>query len=121
MPKIDDTNTVPEELGAPWLKRFFKRKFDIPVRVKSSSGKAPWISVWISPDPANLHKLVYNHSFPSELGNRCMQVVYPNSEKLREQCWGGNITGHSLAMLEGQWRQVLQQCIDSPIRVPNGD
>lgn len=38
MAKIDDTNEVPTTLTAPWVKRFFKRKLRIPVRVENSVG-----------------------------------------------------------------------------------
>lgn len=117
MPKTDDTNTIPETLSAPWLKRFFKRKFGIPVRVRTLSGRAGYIEVWIPSDRSNLHELKYDHAFPPELGNRCMRAVYPNSETLREQNWGGNVSGHSISMVGHQWRVVLQQCIDEPVAV----
>ena len=117
MPKNDDTNQVPDKLTAPWLKRFFKRKFDIPVRVRTLSGRAGYIEVWIASDRSRLHELKYDHDFPAELGNRCMRVVYPNSEQLREQNWGGNIGSHSLSMIVPQWKKVLQGLIDDPITV----
>jgi len=114
MPKVDDTNTIPEKMTAPWVKRFFKRKFGIPVRV-NNCGKR-FMDVWILSDHSNLHELRYDHDFPPELGNRCMRAVY-NSETLREQNWGGNVTAHSIAMSDREWRQVMQQCIDEPIEV----
>jgi hypothetical protein len=46
-----------------------------------------------------------------------MRAVYPNSETLREQNWGGNVSAHSIAISDREWRQVLQQCIDDPIEV----
>lgn len=115
MPKIDDTNTIPETIDASWMKRFFKRKFGIPVRVRGCGGQ--FVDVWIPSDRSQLHVLKYDHHFPPELGNRCMRAVYPNSEKLREQNWGGNVGAHSIAISDAQWRQVLQQCIDDPIEV----
>jgi hypothetical protein len=115
MPKVDDTNTIPEKITAPWMKRFFKVKFGIPVRVRGCGGR--FVDVWIPSDRSNLHELRYDHDFPPELGNRCMRAVYPNSETLREQNWGGNVSAHSIAISDREWRQVLQQCIDDPIEV----
>ena len=115
MPKADDTNIIPDKITAPWMKRFFKRKFGIPVRVRGCGGR--FMDVWIPSDRSNLHELRYNHDFPPELGNRCMRAVYPKSETLREQNWGGNVSAHSIAISDHQWRQVLQQCIDEPIEV----
>jgi len=115
MAKADDTNTVPETLNAPWLKRFFKRKFGIPVRVTTGTSLHPYLCVWIQSQ--GRHELIYEHDFPAAFGNRCMRIVYPNSEKLREQNWGGNITSHSIAMHIPEWRVVLQQCIDDASRL----
>ena len=112
MPKVDDTNTVPEELNAPWIKRFFKSKFEIPVRVRTGSGKGRWLSVWIMSDRSQ-RNLVWDHHFPAELGNRCMQLVYPNHEVLSKQAWGGNISAHSIAMHVDEFRQLFQDLIEA--------
>lgn len=96
-------------VDAKTLKRFFKERYNIPVRVRSSPGKAKWINVWIPSDhnAALKGQLVYSHRFPDELGNKCMGIVYPDSEQLRSQNWGGNIEPHSLAMFPAQWEQLL--------------
>lgn len=114
---MSDTNTIPTELKAPWLKRFFKEKLGIPVRVKG--GRSSYLNVWIPSDrdETNRHRLVYHHEFPEILGNRCMRAVYPNSASLSAQNWGGNVTRYSIAMGREQWRKVLQSLIDDPIEV----
>lgn len=119
MPKIDDTNTIPDKLESAWLKRFFKTKFGIPVRVRTLSGKAGYIDVWIMSDRSRSsnRELRYSHAFPPELGNRCMRAVYPSHADLCNQNWGGNILGHSITMVDRQWRTVLQGIIDNPITV----
>lgn len=116
MPKVDDTNTIPEKITAPWLKRFFKRKLGIPVRVHNA-GSSGWVQIWIRSESSTLsyQKLRYNHHFPPELGNRCLQIVYPDSEKLCSQNWAGNITSHSISLHGGELRKVLQGMIDRPI------
>jgi hypothetical protein len=111
MPKVDDTNTIPETITAPWLKRFFKAKFGITIRVRTMAGvqggkkHISFIEVWIPGE----------QRFPAEFGNRCMRAVYPHSETLREQNWGGNISGGMIAMSPGQWRLVLRTLIECPI------
>ena len=116
MPKPDDTNTIPEQLTAPWLKRFFKRKFGIPVRIHGASSSG-WVQIWIESDRTLDHRvdLCYNYHFPSELGKRCMRIVYSDSEKLREQTWGGNITAHSISLHGSELRELLHGIIDRPI------
>lgn len=105
-----DTTQVPETLTAPWLKRFFKDYFNIPVRVKNASSDS-WVSVWISPDPKEVYKLIYHHHFPEKLGNRCLRLTYPNNEKLCAQNWGGNISAHSIALCGGSFRQLCQDIV----------
>ena len=111
MPKIDDTNAIPETITAPWLKRFFKRKLGIPVRVQNAGS---WVQVWIMSDRTVDHReaLRYKHHFPSELGNRCMQIVYAGSEKLCKQAWGGNIQQHSISLSGDQLRELLQGILE---------
>lgn len=114
MPKVDDTNTIPEDLTAPWLKRFFKRKLGIPVRVQSA-GSSGWVQIWIISDRSNQRNLVYQHHFPPELGNRCMRIVYADSKKLLNQAWGGNIHQHSISLHGDQLRRLLQGILERPI------
>lgn len=111
MPKVDDTNQVPAEITAPWLKRFFKAKFGITVRVRTMTGtrkgkkRISFIDAWIRGD----------ERFPAQLGCRCMNVVYEGHASLMAQNWGGNITGGSIAMNPHQWQRVLQGLIDNPL------
>ncbi|MCH7555269.1 MAG: hypothetical protein IIC08_04665 [Proteobacteria bacterium] len=116
MPKVDDTNTIPENLTAPWLKRFFKRKLGIPVRVQNA-GSSGWVQVWIMSDQSvdHRHGLTYQHHFLPELGNRCMRITYAGSEKLCEQAWGGNIQQHSIVLSRDQLRELLQGILERPI------
>lgn len=97
-----DVNTIPDDLNAPWFKRFFKAKFNIKVRVRTIGGKAGYVDVWIPGD----------EQFPNELGNRCMRAIYPSSELLRKQNWGGNIGSRSLTMVAFQWLVVLRSVIE---------
>ncbi len=112
--KTDDTNTIPEVIDAPWLKRFFKRKFGIPVRVENA-GSSGWVRVWIMSDQTVRHTVKYNHRFPDELGQRCMAIVYRSSDKLSQQSWGGNIGAHSIAMYGRELRELLEGLIANPI------
>ena len=106
-----DTTQVPETLTAPWIKRFFKDYFGIPVNVRKANGPS-WVSIWISPkqNPED-HGFTYECHFSEEFGNRCLRIVYPTSEKLCSQNWGGNIQQHSIAMLRNEFRQLLREII----------
>ena len=110
---VIDTSTVPDPLTAPWIKRFFKERYDIPVRVKRASA-GPFVSVWIMSDRSvdHRHGLVYHHHFPRGLGNRCLKLVYPTSEKLCAQDWAGNIQEHSIAMSGSEFRQLFQDLLE---------
>ena len=114
--KIDDTNTIPEAIDAPWLKRFFKRKFDIPVRVENA-GSSGWVRIWIMSNRTARHSdpLTYNHRFPDELCQRCMAIVYKSSETLSKQTWGGNIGAHSIAMYGRELRELLEGILETSI------
>lgn len=116
--KTDDTNTIPETLNAPWLKRFFKRKFGIPVRV-DNAGSSGWVHIWIMSDRTARHTdpLKYSHRFPTELGHRCMAIVYKSSESISKQAWGGNIGAYSIAMHGGELRELLVGILETPINL----
>lgn len=111
---------IPEVLTAPWLKRFFKAHFGIPVRVEGAN-RDSYVTIWIPCDRSVDHRqpIVYHHQFPAELGRRCMNIVYKGSDKLTQQDWGGNIGSHSIAMLGHELRELLRGLIDNPIQVPN--
>ncbi len=115
--KPDDTNEIPETLTAPWLKRFFKRKLGITVRVENASSSG-WVRVWIqhyrSLDPKHCG-MIYKHRFSEEFGNRCMRIVYPKSEQLREQNWGGNICSNGVAMHGRELRELLRGLLERPL------
>lgn len=118
MPKTKiDTSTVPETLTSPWIKRFFKERYGIPVRVNRATSSG-FVSVWIMADRSvgfNLydHRLVYHHEFPPELGNRCLKLIYPTSEKLCAQNWAGNVQKHSIAMSGGEFRQLFTDLLEA--------
>jgi hypothetical protein len=113
MPKRDDTNEIPEALTAAWVKRFFKTKFGIPVRVSGCGEHHNYMRVWIQCVSGNVHDpLKYDHEFSPALGNRCMRAVYPESAQLCSQNSGGNVQKNSIGMHHGQWRKVLQQVIE---------
>lgn len=106
---VNDTNTVPTNLTAPWIKRFFKSEFSISVRVRASKR---YLEVWL-PAKRVGGVLKYEHKFTPELGNLCMRTVYPDSEKLSAQSWGGNVNGHSISMTPKQWRSVFGSIIEA--------
>lgn len=112
----DDTNTIPEVLNAPWLKRFFQQKLGIPVRIKNAGG-SKWIHVWIPCDllSHSSGELKFSHDFPPQLGQRCMAIVYKGHETLSKQSWGGNIQRHSIAMHGYELRKLLAGLIADPI------
>jgi hypothetical protein len=120
MSKVDDTLVIPEVVDAPWVKRFFKRRLGIPVRVTNAGamnfGGRGWAVVWIMSDRSQ-RDLVYHHEFPAELGNRCLRLTYPNSEQLCSQNWAGNVRSHDIGMDGAGWRLVLQGLLDNPIVV----
>lgn len=87
------------------LKRFFKDRFGLPVRVRSLRGKTGYVEVRI---PAkSVTPLAYEYSFPSHLGNLCLRVVYPGSVDLHKQCWAGNVRQHDICITADQWQQVI--------------
>ena len=108
--KHDPITSVPKVLTAPWIKRFFKEFFGTPVRVQSANSGS-FVCVWIPCNPGGWKFLTWDHHFPEELGNRCMRIVYADSEKLREQNWGGNINAHSISMIGSQFRRLLSGLI----------
>lgn len=109
---MSDT-AVPPATDATSLKRFFKRQFDIPVRVSTGTGKTCWICVRIpcehKPYKAQ-EPIVYRHRFPDELGDRCAEIVYPG----RGWRWCGNLAAHMISMTRAQWEQLLRQYADQP-------
>ena len=117
--KTDDTSTIPEAITAPWLKRFFKSKLGIPVRVENAGGSG-WVRVWIMSDRTINHRdpLRYSHRFPGELCQRCMAIVYEGHNGLSQQTSGGNISSVSIAMFGHELRRLLQGLIDKPIICP---
>ena len=115
MAKLDkiDTTQVPHEITAPWVKRFFKDHFGIPIRVRNAGNLSRFIGFRIQPEshPNHRHGIVYKHHFPAELGNRCLRIVYPNSEQLCSQDWAGNVQEHSISMLQSEFRQLVREII----------
>lgn len=100
--------TEAEKINATTMKRWFKSKYGIAVRVQTTKH---YVRAWNVPIPnADVHApLKWAKLFPPELGNACMRLVYRNSDKLREQSWGGNITPNSIAMHRAEWAQLLSQ------------
>lgn len=116
--KFDDTNVVPEAISAPWVKRFFKRKFGIPVRVENAdAGPNEWVRVWIMSDRTARHTdpMRYSHRFPDDFCRRCMGIIYRGSP-VGEQTWGGNIGAHSVAMSGREFRELLEGLLANPVQ-----
>jgi len=91
------------------IKRWFKKHFDIPVRVTTGSSKNPYQCVWIQRRQTERHTdpLVYDYAFPLEFGQACLRVIYPDHSSLQER-WCGNVSSNSISMHIGQWEEVLR-------------
>lgn len=100
-------------VDATSLKRFFKSRFDIAVRVRS--GKR-YVEVWVPSlrrvpgEPFNA-PIRYAATFPNELGLACAEVVYPG----KGWCWCGNIGRASITMSRDQWVAVMAAVGTKPI------
>lgn len=107
---------IPEVLTAPWLKRFFKEAFGIPVRVQNASGQK-WVTIWIMSDRSISHlaPLKYDHEFPPELCSRCMAIVYKGHQTLSQQTYGGNISRYSISLHGDELRELLVGLMNNPI------
>lgn len=88
------------------IKQFFKKHFNIPVRVRTVAVKTPFVQVWIPSTSKNHEPLKYDHAFPATLGKQLLKIVYPNSPTLQAQTWAGNIGAYSLSMNESEWLQL---------------
>lgn len=93
-------------IDATTLKRFFKERFGIPVRVHS--GKH-YVEARIAPNKTArfTEPLTYSFIFPVELGARVVRVVYPNHPELWQQPWCGNIGRYGIAIRREQWEAIL--------------
>ena len=94
-------------IDATSLKRFFKQQYGIPVRVRRGQSKFPYINVWIPYNNGGHTGLVYDYSFPPELGNLCLGVIYGVQSDTAKQSWGGNVQPHMIAMHTPEWQRVL--------------
>jgi len=112
MAKPDDTNEIPVEFTAPWVKRFFKRKFEVEIR--TSNCDTDKMRIWIPAESVAGGKLDYDFDFPDELGKRCVKASNPHSERLIGSAWAGDVRVHDIAMPAALWRGVLQSFIDDP-------
>lgn len=88
------------------VKAFIKRHLALPVRVTTTPTKHRWITAWIQGERAG-NSYVYSHSFPENFRRICMKTVYPNSP-VGDQAAGGNISGHSIAMLPHEWQSAIE-------------
>ena len=91
------------------VKRFLKNNLGLTVSVRTIPCKARWVEAFIRPDRTALskHQLVYHQAFPEQFRRVCMRTVYPTSP-VGQQSAGGNISGHSIAMLPHEWDQAVQ-------------
>ena len=105
-------------MNAHTLKTWFKNKFGIKVRVRTGNSKHPFIGVWIQMSKtSNPNEMKFEQSFPDELGNRLMRIIYKGHPSLEAQNWGGNITKHSLACHAVEWQELLQT-YENPALLP---
>lgn len=106
----DDTQVIPETITAPWVKRFFKKHLGLVVKVNNAAGPG-WVTIRV---------VLAEQRINPELGQRCMSIVYNDSEKLSAQSYGGNINGDSISLFFGEFKLLLQSLLDNPINsTPN--
>ncbi len=107
------------EPDATNLKRFFKQKFGIPVRVHTGTGKGQWIRINIchNREKTTRQSLVYDHTFPPELGQRCLTIIYGKDSSTSQQSWAGNVMSTNIAMHRHEWIQLLTDLL-TPVVVP---
>lgn len=114
--KTPIANVAKDTITATLLKRFFRTYYGIPVRVQSNKH---YVQVWIPYDRARTDAggmygpLVYNHTFPPELGNMCMRIVYKGHASLAAQNWGGNVSSNSIAMHRDQWVELIEKVMQA--------
>jgi hypothetical protein len=90
------------------LKKWFKEVFNIPVRGRSTGGKHPYFEIRIPcVERKSLSEpMVYAHSFPDELGELCLSIIYKGEIK---GPWAGNVGRYCIAMHEEEWKKVVEE------------
>ena len=91
-----DITHVPDVLSVPWIKRFFKHYFSLPVRVHFDT----YIEVSVD-EGATLE------GFPEFLGRACCKAIHTNFIGP----WGGPVEYLKIALMESQWRSVFARVI----------
>lgn len=86
------------------LKRFFKERYGLAVRVRTIGkvAKGGWVDVWMPFDSPV--------SFDADLRQLCIRIAYPNNPDLHVRVSAGNIQGKSISLIASQWEQVLTEC-----------
>ncbi len=96
-------------LDAVSLKRHFKTKYGIPVRVSSSKH---YITIRIQDSEKDHRKPSrYDHAFPLELRVSCLNTIYPThiGSEMNLSGAAGNVRSHSIAMHPREWSEVLSK------------
>jgi hypothetical protein len=81
------------------IKKIFKEKFNLSVRVHKGVSKNPYIT-------ANLG---YDNpvKFPLEFRQKCLRVIYGEDCKFAENGNAGNVAPHMISMHAHEWAKVL--------------
>lgn len=92
------------------VKRWFKDKCGIPVRVRTVKVKNPFVQVWICSltNPSSTAPLRYSHQFPPKLRNALLRIIY--GEKWGSSTYGGNVQANSISMDEHEWESLKSAC-----------
>ena len=89
-------------MKAAEIKQFFKKHFDIPVRVRTVAVKRPFVQIWIPCGDG----MTYSHRFPDQLGNHCVKIIYGADSTLANQNWAGNTQPYSLSLDAEEWAKL---------------
>ena len=91
-------------MKAAEIKKFFKEKFGIPVRVRTVAVKDPFVQVWIESEGAGHEQPRYNHQFPEVVDTALLKAIYGENTTITFPA--GNATLHSLSMHAHEWEAV---------------
>lgn len=102
-----------DQIDAPLLKRFFKSRYGIPVRVNSSKSKADFVECWQPSRRSELHNLVYDHPpFDAALGNRCLRLIYgegKGGEGTSISLPAGDVRNYAICLRRAHWAALLTE------------
>lgn len=101
------------------LKKFFKDRFKLSVRVTTGTSKSPYTCAWLTPDrgTTTFRELRYSNVFSEDLRRRSLAAIYGPDSALAQQTSAGNVSNASIAMKKSEWDKVLASYTDEPAAV----